>query len=194
VRAAGDAQGGGCGGRRAQAGFRLSLMMRSRFSGASAAREGAECNTRTADAPVPPRRVHRPVAILIRGTSRPASSRPPAGANEFAAESSQSPPARTRRPGRARHPGPPRVRSRGRPAAPSRAAVPGSRGYSPRRRTIRPAGALPRQSESCFAPAKADFALFQRRIYSLLVRTGPVRPRSASRAPSRPQPVYPMIP
>ena len=44
---------------------------------------------------------------------------PPAGANEFAAATARSPPARTRRPGRVRHPTHLRVRSRGTPRTPS---------------------------------------------------------------------------
>jgi hypothetical protein len=65
----------------------------------------------------------RPMHLRVRNRSDaaglrrggPATCRPPAGANEFAATTSQSPPARTRRPGRVRRPTHLRVRNRGMP-------------------------------------------------------------------------------
>jgi hypothetical protein len=81
--------------------------------------------------------------------SKPGTCRPPAGANEFAAGKAQSPPSWTRRPGHMRHLM--RLRVRNRYAADAFAC-----------RSTQ----VPRLQS-----AKADFAIFQRRIHSLLGRT-----------------------
>jgi hypothetical protein len=125
----------------------------------------------------------------------------PRRANEFAATTTQSPPARTRRPGGLRRPRRLRVRNRGDPPAPLGAnEFAATTSHSPPARTRRPGGVrrpehrrVRYQAACCFAcrsarhsrpqSAKADFALFQRRIHSLLVGTR--RPRGLRRSEHR---------
>jgi hypothetical protein len=125
-----------------------------------------------------PGRVRRPELRRVRYPARTAGR---AMANEFAATTTRSPPAWTRRPGRVRRPELRRVRYRNTPTAPSRVATPGTRGHSPRRRTLRFPGA------NSFAPADGTLPNQARNEHhSLLART---------RRPDRlPRPAVPAVP